>query len=92
MPVTHAVVAAARRRIVPVLITSLTTIAGLLSLALGLGGKSLLWGPVASAIVWGLGISTMLTLFVVPVLFRAIIRRTGRRTDATVAASGAAAG
>jgi multidrug efflux pump subunit AcrB len=78
IPVTHAVVAAARRRIVPVLITSLTTIAGLLSLALGLGGKSLLWGPVASAIVWGLGISTMLTLFVVPVLFRVIVRRLGR--------------
>jgi multidrug efflux pump subunit AcrB len=78
-PPTHAVVAAARRRIVPVLITSLTTIAGLLSLALGLGGQSLLWGPVASAIVWGLGISTMLTLFVVPVLFRLIVRLRSRR-------------
>jgi len=79
LPVTLAVVAAARRRIVPVLITALTTIAGLLSLALGLGGRSLLWGPVASAIVWGLGISTILTLFVVPVLFRLIVRRLARR-------------
>lgn len=72
-----AVVAAARRRVVPVLITSLTTIAGLLSLALGLGGKSLLWGPVAAAIVWGLGVSTLLTLLVVPVAFRLVRQRLG---------------
>jgi multidrug efflux pump subunit AcrB len=95
-PPTHAVVAAARRRIVPVLITSLTTIAGLLSLALGLGGQSLLWGPVASAIVWGLGISTMLTLFVVPVLFRLIVRLRSRRPPtvrpATAPSPGAPAG
>jgi multidrug efflux pump subunit AcrB len=79
LPVTLSVVSAARRRIVPVAITALTTIAGLLSLALGLGGRSLLWGPVASAIVWGLGISTILTLFVVPVLYRLIVRRLARR-------------
>jgi multidrug efflux pump subunit AcrB len=79
LPVTLSVVSAARRRIVPVAITALTTIAGLLSLALGLGGRSLLWGPVASAIVWGLGISTLLTLFVVPVLYRLIVRRLARR-------------
>jgi multidrug efflux pump subunit AcrB len=51
----YSIVYAARRRVVPILITSFTTIAGLLSLALGLGGNSLLWGPVASAIMWGLG-------------------------------------
>jgi multidrug efflux pump subunit AcrB len=72
--VAHAVVQAARRRVVPVLITSLTTVAGLLSLALGIGGKSLLWGPVASAIVWGLGVSTGLTLFAVPILYFVFMR------------------
>ncbi len=74
MGVPHAVVLAARRRVVPVLITSLTTVAGLLSLALGIGGKSLLWGPVASAIVWGLGVSTALTLFAVPILYFVFMR------------------
>jgi len=70
MSITHATLYAARRRVIPILITSLTTIAGLFSLATGLGGKSLLWGPVATAIVWGLVVSTILTLFVVPLLYR----------------------
>ncbi len=79
MPIMHAVVLASRRRVVPVLITSLTTIAGLFSLALGLGGKSLLWGPVASSIVWGLAVSTALTLFVIPLLY-ALFMRPRRRS------------
>ena len=71
----HAIVFAARRRVVPILITSFTTIAGLLSLALGLGGNSLLWGPVASAIMWGLAVSTMMTLFVIPLLYKTFSRQ-----------------
>lgn len=74
MSVLHATIYAARRRVIPILITSMTTIAGLMSLALGLGGKSLLWGPIATAIVWGLGVSTILTLFVVPILYRLFMR------------------
>jgi len=70
MTVLHAILYAARRRVMPILITSLTTIAGLFSLATGLGGKSLLWGPVATAIVWGLLVSTVLTLFIIPLLYR----------------------
>jgi multidrug efflux pump subunit AcrB len=70
MSVLHATIYAARRRVIPILITSLTTIAGLFSLATGLGGKSLIWGPVATAIVWGLAFSTVLTLVVIPLLYR----------------------
>ncbi len=70
MSVLHATIYAARRRVIPILITSLTTIAGLFSLATGLGGTSLIWGPVATAIVWGLMVSTVLTLFVIPLLYR----------------------
>ncbi len=73
----HATVYAARRRVVPVIMTTSTTIAGLFSLALGLGGKSLLWGPVASSIVAGLGVATVLTLFVVPTLYRLFMRGHG---------------
>ncbi len=72
--VAQAIVYAGRRRVVPILITSFTTIAGLFSLAVGLGGKSLLWGPVASSIVWGLGFSTLLTLFVTPTLYQMFMR------------------
>ena len=70
MSLLHATVYAARRRVIPILITSLTTIAGLFSLAAGLAGKSLIWGPVATAIVSGLVVSTLLTLFVIPLIFR----------------------
>lgn len=70
MSLLHATVYAARRRVIPILITSLTTIAGLFSLAAGLAGKSLVWGPVATAIVWGLAFSTVLTLFVIPLMYR----------------------
>jgi len=75
MSVVHATVYAARRRVIPILITTLTTIAGLFSLATGLGGHSLLWGPVATAIVWGLAFSSVLTLFVVPLLYRLAMGR-----------------
>lgn len=75
MSVLHATVYAARRRVVPIIITSLTTIAGLFSLAAGLAGESLVWGPVASSIVWGLAFSTVLTLFVIPLLYRNFMGR-----------------
>jgi len=71
----HAVMYAARRRVIPILMTAMTTIAGLFSLATGLGGKSLLWGPVASSMVFGLFVATILTLFLVPVLFRTFMRQ-----------------
>ena len=70
----HAIMYAARRRVIPILMTTLTTIAGLFSLAAGLGGKSLLWGPVATSMVFGLFVATTLTLFLVPVLFRSFMR------------------
>ena len=75
MSITHATIYAARRRIIPILITTFTTIAGLSSLALGLGGESLIWGPVATAIVWGVGFSSLLTLFAIPLLFRLFMRK-----------------
>jgi multidrug efflux pump subunit AcrB len=69
-----ATVYAARRRVIPILMTTTTTIAGLFSLAAGLGGKSLLWGPVASSIVFGLAFSSLLTLFMIPVLYRQFMK------------------
>ncbi len=74
MSVTNAIIYASRRRVIPILITSLTTIAGLFSLATGLGGKSLLWGPVAASMVWGLTLSTPLTLFYIPLFFHLFMR------------------
>lgn len=82
MSLTHATVYAARRRVIPITITSLSTIAGLFSLATGLGGKSLLWGPVATAIVWGVGFSAILTLIAIPTLYRLSMGKRARKIAA----------
>jgi len=75
----HAIMYAARRRVIPILMTTLTTVAGLFSLATGLGGKSLLWGPVATSMVFGLFVATTMTLFILPVLFRLFMRMRDHR-------------
>jgi len=55
-----------RLRARPILLTSVTTIAGLLPMALGLTGFSKLWSPFAATICFGILFSTILTLLVVP--------------------------
>jgi Cu/Ag efflux pump CusA len=58
----------------------------LFSLATGLGGKSLIWGPVAASMVFGLFVATILTLFLVPVLFRAFMRLRDHRIRSALTA------
>jgi len=62
----EAVIEAGAVRLRPILMTSLTTGAGMLPLALGIGEGSSLMQPLAIAVVGGLSVSTVLTLFVVP--------------------------
>jgi multidrug efflux pump subunit AcrB len=59
---------------VPIIITTLTVIGGLVSLAFGWGGDSLLWGPLAASIIWGLAVATPLTLFVTPLMHAWLMR------------------
>jgi multidrug efflux pump subunit AcrB len=61
-----AIMEAAKTRMTPILLTSVTTIGGLLPLTLS--GSSM-WSPMGTAIIGGLLVSTLLTLFVVPVLY-----------------------
>ncbi len=68
-PVADAARLAGRRRFRAVLLTTLTTIAGLLPMAMGLSGTSMVFGPFAAAIVAGLSVASLLTLFVVPSLY-----------------------
>ncbi|UCE17954.1 MAG: efflux RND transporter permease subunit [Gemmatimonadota bacterium] len=56
-------------RMRPVLLTSITTVCGLLPMAIGLGGKSADWAPLANTIVWGLAFATILTLFFIPAFY-----------------------
>jgi multidrug efflux pump subunit AcrB len=66
---------AGRRRLIPIIITTLTVIGGLISLAFGWGGNSLLWGPLASSIIWGLTVATPLTLFITPLMHGWLMQR-----------------
>jgi multidrug efflux pump subunit AcrB len=68
-PALQAVYIAGQRRFRAVLLTTLTTVAGLLPMAMGLSGVSTVFGPFAAAIVVGLSVSSMLTLFAVPSLY-----------------------
>ena len=56
-------------RLRPIILTSLTTIFGLIPMALGLGGKSPIWMPMANTIIFGLALATTMTLFVMPGLY-----------------------
>ncbi|MGM0432068.1 MAG: efflux RND transporter permease subunit [Spirochaetota bacterium] len=73
--VQNAVLSAAKTRLRPIVLTSLTTIVGLLPTALGLGGVSVVWGPMASTIIFGLLFSTLSALFVVPMLYGVLYDR-----------------
>ncbi len=66
-------------RLRPVLMTALTTILGLLPLLLAGGTGSEVQRPLASVVVFGLATSTLLTLFVIPVVYRWIENRIEKR-------------
>ncbi len=69
LPRREAIQQACAVRLRPVLMTTLTTILGLLPLALGLGEGAELRAPLALTVIAGLASSTLLTLLVIPVLF-----------------------
>jgi HAE1 family hydrophobic/amphiphilic exporter-1 len=70
MGLDEAIVYAARMRIRPILITSLTTILALLPLTFGFGEGASLRAPMAVAVIGGLFSSTALTLVVIPAVYR----------------------
>jgi multidrug efflux pump subunit AcrB len=73
-----AVLEAGRIRLRPILMTSVSTIMGALPIALGLGAGSISRRPLGYAIVGGILFSTVLTLYVVPVVYLLIDRATQR--------------
>lgn len=71
----ESVIAAARTRFVPIAMTSLATIIGLLPTAMGLEAGTESNQPLALAVVGGLASSTILSLFLVPVMFTLLAKR-----------------
>jgi len=74
-PLREAVSLACRVRLRPVLMTSLATLIGLIPMALALGAGSEAYAPLARAIIGGLGVSVVLTVFIVPCAYYLIYRR-----------------
>jgi len=72
-----AIVEAARLRLRPILMTTLTTVAGMLPLALALGEGAEMLQPLAVTIVSGLSFSTLVTLLLIPAVYRLIGARAG---------------
>jgi len=69
MVVNDAVAEAGRRRLRPILMTTLTTILALFPLALGLGEGAEAQAPLARAVIGGLTGSTLITLVLIPALY-----------------------
>ena len=74
-PLREAVSLACRVRLRPVLMTSLATLIGLIPMALKLGTGSEAYAPLARAIIGGLAVSVVLTVFIVPAAYFILYRR-----------------
>ena len=69
MGVREASVTAAKSRMRPILMTTLTTVLGMLPLAWGTGEGSEMWRGLGVTVAWGLSISSLITLVIIPVLY-----------------------
>ncbi len=78
----EAIVVSGESRLRPVLMTSLTTILGMLPLALSRGSGSEIWSPMGIAVIGGLVFSTLVTLILVPVIYMMMVRRSDSRKKA----------
>jgi multidrug efflux pump subunit AcrB len=78
---------AARLRLRPIMMTTLTTILGLMPMAFGLGEGAEMRTPMAITVIGGLLTSTLLTLLVVPVMYSLLDRRRNTAVEAAPAAA-----
>ncbi len=76
----RAVIDGGRTRLKPILMTSIATVLGLIPMAMGLGGEKT-QAPLAIAVIGGLTLSTLLTLFFVPTLYTIFEKRFRRRIE-----------
>jgi len=85
MSVRDAIVTGARVRLRPIVMSALATLMGLLPMALKLGTGSEAYAPLARAILGGLMVSVVLTIFAVPAAYYLIYRKTAAPVTPPVA-------
>ena len=79
MSAVEASVTAARSRLRPILMTTLTTVLGMLPMALGIGEGSEMWRPLGLTVCWGLSVSTLVTLILIPSVYCVFATRAERK-------------
>lgn len=90
MPLRAAILDAAERRLRPIMMTTLTTILGLLPLTLGFGESAALRAPIAIAVIGGMVTSTLLTLIIIPCYYEGIeniVSRISRKKEVKIEVS-----
>ena len=81
-----AVLFAARARLRPIVITTVSTILGLVPMAIGFGDGAEVRTPMAITVIGGMTVSTLLTLVVIPVVYSLMVPERARSSEATAAA------
>ena len=84
MNVIDASVAAARSRLRPILMTTLTTVLGMLPMALGNGEGAEMWRGLGMVVCWGLSVSTVVTLILIPTVYCVFATRQEKRASKKV--------
>lgn len=79
MDVNTAVVTASRQRLRPILMTTLTTVLGMVPMALGTGEGAEMWNGLGITVAWGLTVSTLITLVLIPTLYAVFVSRREKR-------------
>jgi len=69
MSIINAVVTAGKSRLRPVLMTTLTTVLGMVPMAIGTGEGAEMWNSMGMTVAWGLSVSTVVTLVLIPVMY-----------------------
>lgn len=69
MSIVESVVTAAKSRLRPILMTTLTTVLGMIPMAAGRGEGSEMWRSLGMTVAWGLSVSTLVTLIIIPTIY-----------------------
>ena len=77
--IAEASVIAARSRLRPILMTTLTTVLGMIPMAVGQGAGSEMWRSLGMVVAWGLSISTLVTLVIIPTVYASMASWQDRR-------------
>jgi len=88
MGILTAVVTAGKSRLRPVLMTTLTTVLGMIPMAVGTGEGSEMWRSMGMTVAWGLSVSTLITLVIVPVVYSVFAGNGVRRRRRKMAKNG----